>query len=783
MTRQSACTLTRAPTRSWQHALPLPSTPLIGREAELAQIANLLANPDCRLLSLLGLGGIGKTRLAIEAATRSMGSFTDGVYWVSLAPVATADFMLVAIAQSLGLQTASGDLPAQIAGYLRSRQLLLVLDNFEHLSDAAEFVAYLLHNAPELKVLVTSRERLYLLEEWLLPIAGLPVAEGLSGEAEQLFVRSAQRVRHGFTTQGQEEAIASICRQVEGMPLAIELAASWTRVMSCAEIARQIVLDPRLLTSTLRSLPERHRSLHNLLDHSWRLLSPAEQMVLRRLSVFRGGWTQTQAVEVTGATLPLLLSLVDKSLVHSGDQARFDLHDLVRQYALGQLAASGEHDAICQRHFEVYLQFMRTADSKLRGTEAATWYMQLEPELDNLRTALHWALDQASYTDAAWLAIALHHFYYTRGYWHEGVRSLEPLLIHRHTLGVDLHLAALLTLYNFWRSLEDFHSIDRYMHELVQLLDESSHQSLRAVGYRLIAVSTSDFTQATTVWEKGLLLARAAATSPSKGDLFCVFADGIYQLAFALIRYAIRLIDVGDLAQAARLSREGLQLLQMQGNRDFIAFGYGNLGRLALLRGEIDQARHFLQEAVTIAATVGNRLALADWQPRLAIVMLYAGDAPAARRLLTESLSLCTGLRGDLVLGRVYTYLAEIALWEGDLHEAAQWLAQSVEHYAKPRWIRLELVECFWVAARLASAQQQFVRAVTLFGVAEQVGRQIQYVYAGPMRTQVDAVLATVHEALGADLFAKALAAGHQLSLAEAFAMILAPSYPAKPAH
>jgi predicted ATPase/DNA-binding SARP family transcriptional activator len=757
--------------------LPPQPTPFIGRWAELAQVSDLLSNPDCRLLTLLALGGIGKTRLALESATRLAARFAHGVCFVALAPVATADFVLVTVAQSLGLQNTTGDLQAQVDAYLQARDLLLVLDNFEHLPDAAEVVAHLLHAAPRLKILVTSRERLYLREEWLLSIAGLATERGLASEAEQLFLHTAQRVRPGFTAHGQAEAIAAICRQVEGMPLALELAASWVRVMSCSEIARQLAHNSALLTTSLRDLPARHRSLHNLFDHSWRLLSPAEQMALRRLSVFQGGWLLEEAIAVADAILPLLLSLVDKSLVRSSAQGRFDLHELVRQYAAEQLAASGEVEMIRQRHFVSYLQLARIADRKLRGPEAGTWYPRLDSEQDNLRAALQWALDTARYADVAWLCLALRHFWYTRGHWVEGVRWPERLLPHRQALDIALRLATFLTLYNFWQLLGKHALIDHYMDEYMQLLETCPHKLLRALGWRIITVSTADFFQASVLWERCIELAREAADSPGPGEDFCAFNDGVYQLAVTLTRYATRLTDGGELERAAILSTEALKLFQMQGDREFIAYGLGNLGRLALLRGDVGQARQLLQEAVTMAGAVGNRLGLADWQPRLGIVTLYAGDVKEARRLLTESLSLCIGLKGDLVLARVYTYLAEMALWEGELDQAEQYLAQSVMDHAHPRWIRIELVECVWVAARLATAQQQFVRAATLFGLAEQLRRQTRYELLEPVRSLVDAALATVRQALGAEHFAEAFTAGQQLSLEKAFATLLAPDH------
>ena len=383
--------------RSPLHNFPAQPTAFIGRGTELAQIETLLATPDCRLLTLLGPGGVGKTRLAIEAATRQAGNFADGVCFVSLAPAETTEVVAVTLAQGLGLQTATDDLWTEMAAWLRPRQLLLVLDNFEQVVMAADSIAHLLQHAPRVKVLVTSRERLSLREEWLMPIAGLLLATGLDSEAGQLFLRSAQRVQPGFTGFGVEEAIATICRQVEGMPLALELAASWVRVVPCAEIARQIGGNFDFLTTGLRNLPERHRSMRALFEQSWRLLSPVEQGVLMRLSVFRGGWKLEEAAPVTGATLALLLGLVDKSLVHTAGQHRFDLHELVRQYAAEQLVASGEDDMIRKRHYTAYLHLFRTADSHLRGPEAAPWFAGLEVEQDNLRAALEWTLEAARY--------------------------------------------------------------------------------------------------------------------------------------------------------------------------------------------------------------------------------------------------------------------------------------------------------------------------------------------------------------------------------------------------
>jgi predicted ATPase/DNA-binding SARP family transcriptional activator len=785
------------------HSLPPQSTPLIGRAAELAQIAQLLTNPDCRLLTLLGVGGIGKTRLAIETAQQILDSrlaildsarapivaadkpklvlegsksqkpkFEDGVYFVGLALLEENELLTVAIARSLGLQNSSGDLLTQVAGYLHSRALLLILDNFEQVVDGAAIIAYLLHRAPRLKVLVTSRQRLALLEEWLLPIGGLSSQAGWDDAAGQLFMRSAQRVQPAFTAQGQEEQIAAICRLVEGMPLALELAASWIRVMPCAAIVQQIAASLDFLTTDLRNLPERHRSLRALFAQSWRLLSPAEQRVLRRVSLFRGGWTLEEAVAIAEATLPLLVALVDKSLLRTDPQGRFAIHEQVRQYAAEQLDAAGEGDLMHRRHFTTYLQLVRKADGYLRGADAAVWYARLDAELDNIRAAWEWVLAADEVVDAAWLGLALSHYWAVRLYFHEAAFWVEQLLPHRQRLPHDLRLATLLTLYHVWRGRDDFQSIDRYLTELVQLQEASGDAGLRAVACRCMGVATADYDRAVALWEQCIGLLNEAGSEPDAATIkvggYCAYSDRTYQLAFALFRYAIRLIDAGVYDTAERLSTESLALFRRQQNRDYIVYPLGNLGRLALLRGDLAQARLLLQEAVATARAIGNVMGLLDWLPRLGVVLLYRGDVDAAQRLLHESLHLSQRITSAMYLAWSYTYLAETALWQGDLDQAAHWLAQALTHHANPRWIRTELVDCLWVTARLATAQQQYRRAATLFGLAEQVGSRIHYVSAPPVRPLIDAALTTVQTALEPAVFVEAFAAGRAMRFEEA---------------
>ncbi len=792
-------------TSSPLHNLPAQPTPFIGRAADLGQISQLLANPDCRLLTLLGVGGIGKTRLAVESARRILDSapvsnpqspipaplFPDGLCFVALSPVETAGFVAATLAQSLGLTTNSADPVAEIADYLRPRRLLLILDNFEHLLPAADTVAYLLQRAPHLKVLVTSRQRLHLREEWLLPVNGMALTgdgvdgvDGLdgvgrnpvngamavvgAGEAGALFLRSAQRVQPGFQAQGQEAAITSVCRLVEGMPLALELAASWVRLLPCAEIARQIQRDSDFLTAPLRNLPERHRSLRALFDHSWRLLSAEEQRVLAALSVFRGGWQLEEAAGVADATLALLLGLVDKSLVRVTGQARFDLHELVRQYAAEQLMARSEDETIRRRHYDAYLRLFRTGDSHLRGPHAATWVARLEAELDNLRAAFQWAFDTAHYADAAWLMLAVCWFWEHRGFYEEAHHWFAQLLPQRGLLPTDLRLAVMVWYNPFDLKLRASQPIEKFWDELMALQESTSLAALRTGSWVFYATQVADPAVAAQALERAVAFGRAANAAPAIAPEYCFYADSDSVLGKTLQRYAGSLIDLGDVASAAKIARESYDFFQSRGNRFERFGGLALLGRLALLAGDIGEARRCLQEAVQIVTEAQELQAICDMQSQLGLVILYAGDVAEAGRLLNECRQLCLKLKSHLVAARVCAYLAEVELSEGEPDQAAQWLAQSLAYNAQMSRDTFDEVQRRWLAARLATAQQQYRRAATLFGLAEQAHQQVRYVIGGPMRALADAALATVQAALEPAVFAESFAAGQQMALAEA---------------
>jgi predicted ATPase/DNA-binding SARP family transcriptional activator len=407
------------------HNLPPQPTAFVGRQAELAEVTRFLSNPGAQLLTLVGPGGIGKTRLALQAAARCVEPeasydthFADGVFVVPLAVGLPGmgeaqPSLIAAMADALQFSFQGPVHPqAQLLGYLREKRMLLVLDNFEHLVAEARQLGDILRLAPGIKLLVTSRTRLNLQEEWLLELTGLEYPSGgAEGEAPAaqaarpleaysaiaLFVQQARRVRPGFVLEAASEpAVVRICQLAEGVPLAIELAASWLRVLSGAEILAELEQGLDFLTSSLQNVPARHRSLRAVFEHSWALLPPLEQSLFQRLSVFRGGFRREAAASVVGASLPLLAGLADKSLLRRNADGRNEVHELLRQYADEHLRAdAAEFEQVHDQHCHYYADLLTAYQPQLQGTgaELQAAMATLNAERENVRAAWNWAVE------------------------------------------------------------------------------------------------------------------------------------------------------------------------------------------------------------------------------------------------------------------------------------------------------------------------------------------------------------------------------------------------------
>jgi predicted ATPase len=369
-----------------KHNLPAQTTPFVGCEHELLELDKLLQDPALWLITLLASGGMGKTRLALAAAEQQMPHFKDGVYLVELAPLADPDLLVSAIASATDypFQSDGRTLRQQLLDFLSPKQLLLVMDNFEHLLAGADLMSDILRAAPQVKILATSRERLNLQGETLFRIEGMDVPdwetpeEALEYSAVKLFLQSARRALPNFELKTEDLVyVAQICRRVEGLPLGIVLAAAWLNMLSAREIADEMIRNIDFLESDARNIPERQRSIRAVFDYSWHLLTETERQSFMRLSVFRGGFTREAAQAVAGASLCDLMALVNKSLIRrEAATGRYDIHELTRQYAEGRLQAAGQREAAQQALAEYVAGFMveRRRDRKSAGSRNSAEY-------------------------------------------------------------------------------------------------------------------------------------------------------------------------------------------------------------------------------------------------------------------------------------------------------------------------------------------------------------------------------------------------------------------------
>jgi predicted ATPase/transcriptional regulator with XRE-family HTH domain len=630
--------------------LPTPSMPLIGREDELAMLARLLRDSQCRLITLAGPGGVGKTRLAIEVASTQRELFSGGVCFVPLASHTSSEFIAPAVADALGFMFSGPlDPQVQLLNHLRQKSLLLVLDDIEHLLEGAGLLAEMLEQAPGVKLLVTSRERLNLRGEWLFDIQGLPVPpldqvdRAAEYSAVALFVHSAKRAQVGFELRAEERPwVARICQSVEGMPLAIELAASWVRLLSCQEIAQEIERDVDFLSASARDMPERHRSMRAVFDHSWKLISDEERRALSRLSVFRGGFRREAAEQVAGGSLTLLSALISKSLAQPVADGRFDLHELVRQYAEAYLDTESESHGMApghpnsfaarKAHATYYLALVEQAAPQLFGPEQAAWLQRLEHEHDNIRAALAWLL-KADDRDATWRAEAalrltgpLARFWYGH-HFDEGRRWLEQSLTAEAALAIRVPPSVRATALGTaaWllaATRSDYDQAQVFLCESLALFwkaqdTDGTADSLDTCGD--VAWLQGDYAQAKAFYEESLALRRASGVK--------------FKIALSLLSLGNAVVEGGDYAQAHQLYEESLALCRELGDERSTALALYGMGLVAVERNEGQQATLHLREALALFNKLRNDLDVALCLECLALVAVSQGRAARAARL------------------------------------------------------------------------------------------------------------------------------------------------------
>jgi predicted ATPase/DNA-binding SARP family transcriptional activator len=703
------------------HNLPHPTTSFVGRQAELDTIIDRLSQPDCRLVSIVGPGGMGKTRLALQVArsfTQQTGpAFGDGVFMASLATVSTAEQVPLALAGAVGLPLSGAKASIdQLVRYLQSKNVLLLLDNFEHLVDEATLLADILQAVSEVKVLVTSRIRLNLYEEWLIDLSGLeapgpetPLAQALDYNAVQLFLQRARQIKSDFSlTEANGAAMRDICHALEGMPLAIELAAAWVRTHPCRDIAHQIQHNLDFLSTSLRNIPERQRSLRAAFEHSWQLLDQHEQAAFARLSVFRGGFTAEAATVVAGISPQTLASLVDKSLLQQNRGNRYDVHQLLRQFGAEKLAGDSACAAAHARYFAGV--FQQQEQAFISGDSAAN--DQVAIEIDNIRTAWHWAaghtagamLDGLLGTVAAWCEVQ-GWFQEGRSWLTEAIESVEPASTEQESLLLGRLEESLARFHDHLgqyeeakthaeRSLDHFRQFETpafiagaqavlgfalsalgdnltaqtMLQDSLQTFEQLGHQRGQAeVLYFLsfIATGLGDTVGGLDCVEKSLALYRQLGDrrNTARG----LFLLGNYQ------------IGAGQFAQALAYYEKSKGLHQQLGHRVGVAECLKNEAHAAFFLGQFDQAERSGQAALKLFTEFGDANGIAGSLENLGRVAAQRGDYPLAKHYLEQSLSGFQTTGNTLRVGLAHSFLGNVLVELGEFEAARSHFRSGLE--------------------------------------------------------------------------------------------------------
>jgi predicted ATPase/class 3 adenylate cyclase len=785
----------------WRTNLPVQLTPLIGREQEVATVCDLVRREDVRLVTLSGPGGVGKTRLGVQVAAELLDSFPDGVYFVALAPISDPAFVPSAIAQPLGLQeTGSQPLIERLQEYLRDKRLLLLLDNFEQLLDAASLIAALLAVVPSLKLLITSRSVLHLSGEHTFPVPPLrlpdrkqlPSVEQLSQyDAVALFIARARAARPEFQVSNENApAVVEICVRLDGLPLAIELAAARCAVLSPQALLARLNQRLKLLTGGARDLPARQQTLRNTIGWSYDLLDADEQTLFRHLAVFVGGCT-LEAAEAVASELKIeneqlkndlsdrsfsilnsqfsildgLTSLVEKSLLRQEEmedgEPRFGMLETVREYALERLEESGEADALWRAHATYYLALAERAEPEFMGAQYRRWQLRLGVEHDNLRAALAWAVGREEAEMGLRLAGALARFWDDRGYLSEGRAWLAAALARPQAPPTLARAKALNSLGNLAASQGDDVAVQILLNEslaLFRVLGDRRGSAATLVNMGIAAWRHGDYARATALLEESLTLYRDI------GD-----ADGH---ADALAWLAAVAREQGDYARAMALFEECLAHWQERGNKGDKGYALNGMGDAVLQQGDVGRAKVLYEEALALGREVENGQLIAFVLSNLGRVAHAQGDTVQARALLEESVAWFRDAGAGLGVAWGLPHLGRVVGTEGDAARATTLLREALIVQQRQGWNGV-IPQSLEYIASLAARQDQPARAARLFGAAEAL-RTAQGAPLSPVeRAAYEHDVAAACAQLDETAFAAVWAEGRGLTMEQAIAYAL----------
>ncbi len=638
--------------------LPVPFSPFVGRSRELEALSDQLQDPGCRILTLMGPGGIGKSRLSVQLATNELKNFPDGAFWVPLAGVQTSDFVPAAIAQALSFNFYGSQPPhLQLANFLKDKRMLLVLDNFEHLADGATLLGDMLQQAPQVVGLVTSRVNLNIEGEWVFALEGLAVPPGIEDEdwqkheAVELFLNTARKLNVNLSLARQKSDMIEICQLVKGSPLGIELAASWIELLSCAEILKEIKSSMDFLASELKDLPERQRSVRATFEYSWKLLSQQEQEAVGKLSLFRGGFNRSAMAQVADLALTTLSNLFSKSFVRRLGEDRYEMHELLREFAEEKLHQMDElWSQTRTNHGQCYMTLLERRHADLLGKQQVEALAEIETEINNIRAAWAWASEA------------------------------EPALLYNSMNG-------LFFFYDIKSWLQEGQAVftalkDRFSQSEPKLLTKS----LGRLGWFVFRLGEMD--QAKALYEQGMALAEEhginaeiAFISNYWGILTRILGEkelskqlhekdlalskkskDVYGQARAMLNLGNIVQEMGDYEVAKTLFYQSLEKFQQIENNLGAGKALGNLGRIARLTGDLEEAKDKNAQALAIDRELGDELGVTMMCGNLGNVFKELGDIESAKPLYQEALEISEKM-GETYLSAINHHNLGIALF------------------------------------------------------------------------------------------------------------------------
>ncbi len=733
--------------------LPSSPTPFIGRAQEVEEIVRRLKQPTCRLLSLIGPGGIGKTRLSLtvakqlaavptstqtETSTSTRPTFANGVFFVPLQPVTNTNHIPSAIAEAVNFRF-HGQEPAwqQLRNYLQQQQMLLVLDNFEHLLDGTLYVDEIITTCPNIKLLVTSREALNLREEWFHPITGMRYSADMNGnrsplvDAAQLFAHHASRVQTNFDVNDHLSDVMQICQIVEGIPLALELAAVWLRALKISDVVEELERGLDILTGYERNLPERHRSMYVVLEQSWQMLDQTEQHALEHLSIFRGGFTREAAQHVAAAPYPVLIMLVNKSWLQLKEE-RYHVHELLRQFLAQKLASRAYAAQVAQaQHSTYYLEYLAKRTIILNGPEQHRALLDIEGELDNIRAAWAYGAQNQILDSLAQAITPLHEVYALSGRYEEASHALQQAItildrvegIAKQPMLAEVLAMLLVRQADICIHLGQHETAANYLHRANSLPLVSSDQ---AWAYRLlgdVANANGDRAAAEEYLQVGLTMSRELGNKISL--VHCLDLRSVLATSF------------GEFELGHRLALECLDIARALGRPDYIASTLGVLAWATNCLGDYKASEAYWLESLAISQSIDDKRGIAralnflGWE-----TWSQAGDRlPASRSYHEEAIMLLRKLNSRPHLVMALADFGLVANEIGDFATTVQCCSEGMaiaEEVGMPTYIAYNQTSLGVAQAHLGQMEQgvdQVCQAVKVHFETEQTPQCLLSLY------------------------------------------------------